>query len=71
MSQVLSATFEDGVLKPEGKLNLPPGTKVRLTLDVWTATPAQEDCDELDRLCNEIPIDSGERLSRDQLHERR
>ena len=74
MSQVITATFVDGVLKPEEELALATGTRVRLILDVWTEILAQGPivCAELDRLCDEIPIDSGgRRLTRDQLHERR
>ena len=41
MSQVVTATFVDGVLKPVEELGLTSGTKVRLIVDVWqyVATP--------------------------------
>jgi predicted DNA-binding antitoxin AbrB/MazE fold protein len=74
MSQVITATFVDGVLKPEEELALASGTKVRLMLATWADVRAQGQaaCTELDRLCDEFPIDSHERrLTRDQLHERR
>jgi len=74
MSQVITATFVDGVLKPEEELALASGTKVRLMLDTWADVRAegQAACMELDCLCDEFPIDSlGRRLTRDQLHERR
>ena len=74
MSQIILATFEDGVLKPEETLGLPAGTKVRLTLDVRSngQTEIQEACAALDLLCDELPVHShGLRLTRDQLHERR
>ena len=75
MSQVITATFVDGVLKPEHELGLTSGTKVRLILDLWdddVRTQHQKACAELDRLCDEFPIDSrGRRLTRDELHERR
>src|SRR5437870_2758191 len=32
MTQVITATFENGVLKPDGKLDLASGTKVQLTV---------------------------------------
>lgn len=73
MSQVITATFEDGVLKPEEEITLASGTKVRLMLDTWADVRAQGKaaCTELDLLCDEVPIDSrGGRLTRDQLHER-
>ena len=74
MSQVITATFVDGVLKPEQELGIVTGAKVRLVLDLWADVRAQgqEECAELDRLCEEVPIDShGRYLTRDQLHERR
>lgn len=73
MSQVIAATFEDGVLKPEQILALVPGTRVRLIVESWDAAKAQSAFagDELDKLCDEIPIESQEpALTRDQLHER-
>jgi len=33
MSQVIFATVEDGVLKPDGQIGLSSGTKVRVTLE--------------------------------------
>jgi predicted DNA-binding antitoxin AbrB/MazE fold protein len=74
MSQIVTATFEDGVLKPEQELGLTSGTKVRLVLETWADVHAQgqEACLELERLSAEFPIDShGRRLTRDELHERR
>ena len=74
MSHVITATFVDGVLKPEQELDLASGTKVRLILELWDDVSArqQDACDELDRLCDECPVDSGgPHLTRDQLHERR
>ena len=74
MSQIITATFVDGVLKPEQELGLPPGAKVRLILDLQDDDLKQrrEACAELDRLCEELPIEHhGHRLTRDQLHERR
>ena len=73
MSQIITATFEDGVFRPEGALALAPGTKVRLVVDVCdTEKGAEDPSTELDRLCKEFPIETdGRRLTRDQLHERR
>ena len=74
MSQVITATFVDGVLKPEEELVLPLGAKVRLILNLQDDDSAQRQtaCAELDRLCDEFPIEHhGHRLTRDQLHERR
>ena len=68
-----TATFEDGVLKPDRELGLSPGTRVRLFLEpLEHFKTARSALDELDRLCDEFPIDSGGALlTRDQLHERR
>ena len=73
MSQIVAATFENGVFRPHEHLPLAPGTTVRLIVDRLDdlQTPAQQACAELDSLCGELPIDSGGiRLTRDQLHER-
>ncbi len=74
MGQVITATFENGMLKPDEQLDLPPKTRVRLIvmpLDS-SAEAIQDAWDELDQLCAEFPIDSGgQLLTRDQLHERR
>jgi len=74
MSQVILATVENGVLKPDREIGLSPGTKVRLTLELRqdALTQATQACDELDQLCDTSPVDShGIKLTRDQLHERR
>ena len=39
MSQVIFATVENGLLKPDREMGLSPGTKVRLTV---------EPCDDVD-----------------------
>jgi predicted DNA-binding antitoxin AbrB/MazE fold protein len=74
MSQVVGATVENGTLKPDRDLGLASGTKVRVTVEPCddAIARAKVACDELDQLCDEFPIDSrGNRLTRDQLHERR
>lgn len=72
MGQVVVATFVDGVFKPDEELQLKPGTKVRLVIDTWQEAREgyEEGCAELDRLCVEFPVDSGRRLTRNELHER-
>ena len=73
MTQCITAIFEDGGFKPDAKLELAAGAKVQL---IVTSCPdkniaVNDEPDELDRLCEEDPIDSGgARLTRDQLHER-
>ncbi len=74
MIQIMTATVEDGVLKPDRETGIASGTKVRITIE--PCDDAQENagraCDELDRLCDEVPVDSDEdRLTREQLHARR
>jgi predicted DNA-binding antitoxin AbrB/MazE fold protein len=72
--EVICATVEDGVLKPEQKLALEPGTRVRLIVDRWEDAKSQSRraVEEFDKLCEEIAIESEEPLlTRDQLHERR
>jgi len=73
MSQIIFATVEDGVLKPDGKLAFSSGTKVRLTVQLCDEAVAQAEqaCEQLDHLCDEFPLDSGgSKLTRDELHER-
>jgi predicted DNA-binding antitoxin AbrB/MazE fold protein len=74
MSQVIFATVENGVLKPDREMGLSSGTKVRLTVEPCdnVAVQAEAACNALDELCDELPIYSqGDRLTRDQLHDRR
>jgi len=74
MSQVIFATVENGLFKPDRETGLSPGIKVRLTVEPCEdfANQAPRACDALDELCDEFPIDSrGDRLNRDQLLDRR
>ena len=73
MTLLITATFVDGMLKPDEELGLTAGTKVRLFLELPDDLREQRQtaCAELDRLCDEFPIEShGQHLTRDQLHER-
>jgi predicted DNA-binding antitoxin AbrB/MazE fold protein len=73
MSQVVNATFEDGVLKPHERLNLAPGTQVRIVISPCNGAnlSRQPAFAELERFRKQHPIHSrGNRLTRDQLHER-
>jgi predicted DNA-binding antitoxin AbrB/MazE fold protein len=73
MNQTITAVFENGVFTPETSLDLAAGCRVRLTIEpLDTVSSALPDAwEELERLCEDSPIDSGgERLTRDQLHER-
>ena len=73
MHEVITVTFEGGVLRPDKPLAFSPGTKVRMFVEaVELAAPTPDALAELDQLCTEFPIDSGGALlTRDQLHERR
>jgi len=74
MSQVITATYADGMLKPDIQPNLVPGTRVRIILEPLECAPeaTHQVWEELERLCAEFPLDSGGViLTRDQLHERR
>ena len=72
MVQVTAATFENGVLVPDQPLNLSPHARVRLMVN-----PLDDDADrekaweDLQRLWQASTFDSkGDRLTREQLHER-
>lgn len=68
MSQTITATFENGVLKPDAKLALTAGARVRLTIEPLTD---DELWAELEQLMDETNVgSSGVRMTRDQLHER-
>jgi predicted DNA-binding antitoxin AbrB/MazE fold protein len=73
MSQIITATFQDGVLKPDQPLDLPPGSRVRLTVEPVVSEEEKDKAwEEWDKLCEEIHLDAGAtQLTRDQLHERR
>ncbi|HZZ79462.1 MAG TPA: antitoxin family protein [Gemmataceae bacterium] len=74
---IVTATFEDGVLKPTTPLSLPEHAQVRLTVELlhaeiqkaWDATKEQRLAALESSLRLAKPM--GEHLTRDQLHERR
>lgn len=70
MTQTITATFEDGVLKPTQPLNLPEHATVRVTIDDldWEAKKAERLAALEKLLAMARPL--GEHLTRDQLHER-
>jgi predicted DNA-binding antitoxin AbrB/MazE fold protein len=77
MNQIVHATFEDGVLKPDVPLEFPPMTRVRLTVEPLTTlgpamTPEQSSAwTELDQLWDDVDVDSAApRPNRDQLYDR-
>jgi predicted DNA-binding antitoxin AbrB/MazE fold protein len=72
MTQTITATFEDGVLKPAQPLNLPEHAQVRLTIEPLVNGKTVEErlaaWDNLMRIAKPHP---GPHLTRDELHERR
>jgi predicted DNA-binding antitoxin AbrB/MazE fold protein len=73
MTQIVTATFEHGILRPDVPIHLMPGERVRLTVEPIVTDPQSHTAawEEFERLCEEAPIHSGgERMTRDQLHER-
>jgi len=77
MSQIITATVENGVLKPDAPLSLPPMTRVRLIIEPLTPSEAEAEPEkastwsELDRIWEDVDIDSGgPPPSRDQLYDR-
>jgi predicted DNA-binding antitoxin AbrB/MazE fold protein len=71
MTQTITATFENGVLKPTQPLDLPEHACVRVTFEPldWKATQAER-LAALERLLA-MAKPRGEHLTREQLHERR
>ena len=74
MMQTITATFEDGVLKPAQPLNLPDHAQVRLTLELFDEAEQkkrnQETLAALEELWKTSKVHSHP-LTRDELHERR
>jgi hypothetical protein len=75
MVHVLAATFEDGVFKPDERPALSDSARVRLvvqTMDGDESMRADESWAALQQLWSTSTFNSGgDRLTRDQLHERR
>jgi len=74
MTQVISATFENGVFKPDQQPDLPEQTKVRLLVETVEAKPeiSQKAWADLQQIWKMSKFNShGDRLTREQLHERR
>ena len=74
----ITATFEDGVLKPTQPLELPEHAQVRVTIEPLKSDLQKEwDAKKGERLAaledflGMVKVHSGEHLTRDQLHERR
>lgn len=73
MTQIITATFENGVFKPDDQPNLAHGARVELLVTLTPVSRAEQQSafTELEQFRKQHPIDSGgERLTRDQLHER-
>jgi predicted DNA-binding antitoxin AbrB/MazE fold protein len=72
--QTITATFEDGVLKPAQPLNLPDHAQVRLTVEILDQGEQkmrnQEALAALEELWKISKVHS-KLLTRDELHERR
>jgi predicted DNA-binding antitoxin AbrB/MazE fold protein len=71
-----TAIFANGVLTPSQPLQLPSPAKVRLTIELLDENDAKRQGHEvlaaLEELWRHSSIDSqGDRLTRDELHERR
>ena len=74
MTTTIPAVFDQGVFRPEGPVSLPEGTRVTLTVDIDDQERRKrlEAVEELLRISKEIGFNSGgERMTRDELHERR
>jgi predicted DNA-binding antitoxin AbrB/MazE fold protein len=75
MVQVLAATFKDGVFKPDQQPALSDSARVRLvieTIDTKDSASRDESWAALQSLWKSSTFNSnGDRLTREQLHERR
>lgn len=75
MGTQITATFVNGILKPDQELPLADQARVRLTIDpieAWSQEGAATAWESLKARLRERPIHGGgRRLTRDELHERR
>jgi predicted DNA-binding antitoxin AbrB/MazE fold protein len=75
MVQIIAATFTDGVFKPDKQPALSESARVRLvveTIDGDESMRREQSWATLQQLWNNSTFNShGDRLSREQLHERR
>lgn len=75
MSTQITATFVNGILKPDQELPLADQARVRLTIEPieeWSQEGAAAAWESLKARLRERPIHGGrKRLTRDELHERR
>lgn len=70
----ISLTYTNGVLKPDQRLSLPEGARVRASIrpEPIDLTAAERAMDEIRRISESGAFRSGGRkLTRDQMHERR
>lgn len=86
MSEVISVTFQGGAFVPDQPVHVATGTRAKVVLDEATTPvssvasssnidrsrviPAEDAIAQLEELCQRVPIHSGLRLTRDELHER-
>jgi predicted DNA-binding antitoxin AbrB/MazE fold protein len=67
----ITATFENGVLKPMQPLDLPDHAQVRLTIEpLVNGKTVEERLAALDDLMKIVKPHPGPHLTRDELHER-
>jgi hypothetical protein len=75
MTTQVTATFVNGMLKPDQALPLAEQARVRLTIEpieVWSHERALAAWEALKAMIRERPLHlGGKRYSRDELHERR
>jgi predicted DNA-binding antitoxin AbrB/MazE fold protein len=71
MTQTITATFEDGVLKPTQSLDLPEHAHVRLTIEpIESAKSVEEKLAAWDNFMKTVKPHPGPHLTRDELNER-
>jgi len=79
MTQIITATFEDGYFKPDAPPALDPKARVRLIVEPLEVPEDEADADEptkevrwedFEKAMDDITNSSGFRMSRDELHDR-
>lgn len=71
MTEIITATFQNGAFVPEGQTHFPAGSRVRLIVQALEDEQTREQfLEEFDKFCDAVSVDSGEHLTRDELHDR-
>jgi predicted DNA-binding antitoxin AbrB/MazE fold protein len=71
MTEIVTATFQDGAFVPEVQTHVPNGSRVRLVVQTIDDQETREQfLKEFDEFCDAVSVNGGKHLTRDELHDR-